>query len=87
MDLLSKISQRNTNTVYYYFYIKSKKKKKKNDITETETDLQIYRREWQPRPVFLPGEFHEQRNLVSYSPQGCKESDTTERLTHTHITN
>ena len=25
-----------------------------------------------------------QRNLVSYSPWGCKESDTTERLTHTH---
>ena len=47
-----------------------------NDITET--DLQIYRREWQPRPVFLPGEFHGQRNLVSYSPQGCKESDMTE---------
>ena len=26
-----------------------------------------------------------QRNLVGYSPWGCKESDTTERLTHTHI--
>ena len=28
---------------------------------------------------FLPGEFHEQRSLVFYSPQGCKELDTTER--------
>ena len=27
---------------------------------------------------------HEQRNLESYSPWGCKESDTTEQLTHTH---
>ena len=35
-------------------------------------------------PVFLPGEFHGQRSLVGYSPQGCKESDTTKRLTLTH---
>ena len=26
------------------------------------------RKEWQPTPVFLPGEFHGQRSLVSYSP-------------------
>ena len=37
-------------------------------------------REWQPTPVFLPGESHGQRGLVGYRPQGCKESDTTERL-------
>ena len=30
--------------------------------------------------LFLPGEFHEQRSLVVYSPQGRKELDTTERL-------
>ena len=35
-------------------------------------------------PVFLPGESHGQRNLASYSPWDCKESDTTEGLTHTH---
>ena len=28
--------------------------------------------------VFLPGQSHGQRNLVGYSPQGHKESDTTE---------
>ena len=28
------------------------------------------RREWQPTPVFLPGEFHGQRSLVGYSPWG-----------------
>ena len=33
--------------------------------------------------VFLPGESHGQRSLASYSPWGCKESDTTEQLTHT----
>ena len=31
-----------------------------------------------PTPVFLPGESHGQRNLVGYSPWGCKESDMTE---------
>ena len=39
-----------------------------------------WRREWQPTPVFLPGEFHGQRNLVDYSPWGRKESDTTKQL-------
>ena len=34
-----------------------------------------WRRAWQPTPVFLPGEFHGQRNL---GPWGCKESDTAE---------
>ena len=38
-----------------------------------------------PTPVFLPGVFHGQRSLASYSPQGHKESDMTEQLTtHTH---
>ena len=31
-------------------------------------------------PIFLPGESHGQRSLEGYSPWGCKESDTTERL-------
>ena len=35
-------------------------------------------RAWQPTPVFLPAEFQGQRSLVSYSPQGHKQSDTTE---------
>ena len=33
-------------------------------------------REWQPTPVFLPGEPHGQRGLVGCSPWGRKESDT-----------
>ena len=36
-----------------------------------------WRRKWQPTPVFLPGKFHGQRSLVSYSPQVRKGSDTT----------
>ena len=39
-----------------------------------------WRRQWQPTPVFLPGESHGWRSLVGYSPQGLKESDMTERL-------
>ena len=37
-----------------------------------------WRREWQPTPVFLPGELHGQRNLVGYSSWGRKELVTTE---------
>ena len=37
-------------------------------------------RKWQPTPVFLPGKSHGQRSLVSHSPWGCKELDTTEWL-------
>ena len=36
------------------------------------------RREWQPPPVFLPREFHGQRNLMGCSPRGLKGSDITE---------
>ena len=42
------------------------------------------RREWLPTPVFLPGESHGQRSLAGFSSWGHKESDTIERLTHTH---
>ena len=37
--------------------------------------------EWLSTPVFLPGEFHGQRILVSYSPWGHKGLDITEQLT------
>ena len=43
-----------------------------------------WRRKWRPTPIFLPAEFHGQKSLVSYSPWGCKESDTAEQLIHFH---
>ena len=45
------------------------------------------RRTWQPTPVFLPRESQGQTSLAGYSPQGHKESDTTETAEHarTHI--
>ena len=44
----------------------------------------FWRRWWHPTPVLLPGKSHGQRSLVSCSPWGHKESDTTERL-HFHF--
>ena len=40
-----------------------------------------WRKEWLPTRIFLPKKFYEQRILVSYSPWGHKESDTTDQLT------
>ena len=42
-----------------------------------------WRKEGQPTPVFLPGKPHAQRSLVGYSPGGCKELHTTERMNTT----
>ena len=44
----------------------------------------IWRRQWQPTPVLLPGKSHGWRSLVGYSPWGCEELDMTERL-HFHL--
>ena len=56
-------------------------------MQETRVDPRVgkilWSRNWQPTPVFSPGEFHGQRSLAGYSPWGCKESDTTEQLAHT----
>ena len=44
----------------------------------------VRRRTWQPTPALWPGESPGQRSLVGYSPQGHKESDTTE-LAHSSL--
>ena len=41
----------------------------------------LWRRKWQPAPLFLPGKSRGQRSLAGYSPWGRKKCDTTE---HTH---
>ena len=38
----------------------------------------LWRRAWQPTPVFWPGESPGQRRLAGYSPWGHNESDLTE---------
>ena len=48
----------------------------KNPPAKQETRVQFpgqedpWRRKWQTTPLFLPGESHEQRSLVGYSPWG-----------------
>ena len=49
------------------------------DMSLTWVGKILWRRKWQPTPVFLPGKSQRWRILVGYSPWGCKESDTTER--------
>ena len=44
----------------------------------------IWRRQWQPTPVLLPGKPRGQTSLLGYCSWGCKELDTTERL-HFHF--
>ena len=39
--------------------------------------LSLWRRQWQPTPVLLPGKSHGRRSLLGYSPWGHKESDQT----------
>ena len=40
----------------------------------------VWRRQWHPTPVLLPGKSHGPRSLVGCSPWGREESDTTEQL-------
>ena len=44
-----------------------------------------WRRKWQATPVPLPRKLHGWQSLVDYSPWGCKELDTTERLHFTSV--
>ena len=44
----------------------------------------LWRRKRHHTPVLLPGKSHGRRSMIGYSPWGCKESDTTERL-HFHF--
>ena len=44
----------------------------------------LWRRKWQPTPVFLPRKSHGQRALMVYRPRGRKESDRIQRWNHHH---
>ena len=46
--------------------------------------LYVWRQQWHPTPVLLPGKSRGWRSLVGCNPWGRKESDTTERL-HFHF--
>ena len=44
------------------------------------TGVLMWRRQWQPPPVPLPGKSRGWRSLIYYSPWGRKETDMTEQL-------
>ena len=50
----------------------------------TATPRIPWSKKWRPTPILLPGKFHGQRSLASYSHWGGKESDTTTESAHTH---
>ena len=78
-----------TNILYFYILLVFPDGSDGKESARISGDLDLIpgsgkipcRREWQPTPVFLPGEFHGQRSLAGYSPRGLPESDTTEQLT------
>ena len=47
-------------------------------LTFSLSNIIVWRRKWQPTPVFLPGESQGQKSLVGCRPWGRTESDTTE---------
>ena len=58
-------------------------------IYNMHVHIYTWRRQWQPTPVFLPGEFHGQRSLVGYSPCGHRVGHdwvTSTNTLHIYIT-
>ena len=55
------------------------------EVDYVYAEFYIWRRKWQPIPVFLPRESHGQRSLVGYSPWDLKELDTTEATEQAHL--
>ena len=54
------------------------------DLFHTQEFWTLLRGQWHPTPVLFLGKSHGQRSLEGCSPQGCEESNTTERL-HFHF--
>ena len=82
-----------TTNLFYWFLETIYMSNKSNKLQILFTDLIfafysysqcLWRRQWQPTPLLLPGESHGQRSLVGYSPWGRRESDTTKWL-HFHF--
>ena len=45
----------------------------------------IWKRKWQPTPVFLPGESHGQRILAGYRPWDRRVGHNLAQLTHSYL--
>ena len=61
----------------------AKSKKRKCYYLQHGSSL-VWRRQWHPTPVLLPGKPHARTSLVGCSPWGREESDMTEQL-HFHF--
>ena len=79
------------NEIWYYSYDNILVRNNKEQTTDTwrkrwisASLCWVWRRQWQPTPVLLPGKSHGWKSLVSRSPWGREESDTTEWL-HFHF--
>ena len=61
------------------FHIRNKDKTRRVEkfVVSLSKLQSIHRLQWQPTPVFLPGQCYGQRSLVGYSPWGHKELDVT----------
>ena len=56
----------------------------KSHFSFIESSTEIWRKQWQPTPVLLPGKSHGRRSLVGCSPWARQESDMSKRL-HFHF--
>ena len=70
----------NSNLLHFSYSHCSQKKKKKVPLPSPI----VWRRQWHPTPVLLPGKSYGWRSLVGCSPWGREESDKTKRL-HFHF--
>ena len=67
-------------TVNQVVNAKEKFLKEIKSLTLLNTRVIIWRRQWQPTLVLLPGKSHGWRSLVGCSPWGPEELNTTEQL-------
>ena len=83
LQLVATLLKTSINEIYT-----SKRKFSSEILKEVDyvyAEFYIWRRKWQPIPVFLPRESHGQRSLVGYSPWDLKELDTTEATEQAHL--
>ena len=72
-------------SLMFLLIVENNRQKQRQKIIHNFNSLvYIWRGQWHPTPVLLPGESHGRRSLVGCSPWGPKELDTTERL-HFHF--
>ena len=83
--LISSLGPWHTQYLLLPPYLYKKLKKKLNFYFILGYSWFTWRREWQPTLVFLLGEFHGQRTLVSCISWSCKELDMTKWPTHRYI--